>query len=235
MHRFSHSTMPLVYIFRKYGFSFFWMFSDLIIHSSAHYWIFGGLMSAVSIYGPWNSLLRTQFTIRDENWFLGTCAVLWLVCALSRQPFVFIDILWWTGLRSSESLHAFDAPRSSTTRFQSPCYSPGYSLQYCFFPQLYHWDLRLGRGMRHDGRRLLYVYWFYLHEIDWLTTRRYNIYADIGCDDGKMGFSKACEISKGVWERLSQGEESYFSFHTINWITCSWIITDLLLHRCILR
>lgn len=63
VHRFSHGTMPASYIIRN----------------SAHYWLLAGLMSAVSIYGPWNSLLRMQDSgsWRDQDWFLWTCAGVW--------------------------------------------------------------------------------------------------------------------------------------------------------------
>ncbi|KIM22086.1 hypothetical protein M408DRAFT_333089 [Serendipita vermifera MAFF 305830] len=63
VHRFSHATMPAMYIIRN----------------SAHYWLLAGLMSAVSLYGPWNSLLRMENSgsWRDEDWFLWTCAGVW--------------------------------------------------------------------------------------------------------------------------------------------------------------
>ncbi|KAG8823425.1 3-oxo-5a-steroid 4- dehydrogenase [Serendipita sp. 401] len=68
VHRFSHATMPALYIVRN----------------SAHYWLLAGLMSSVSIYGPWNSHLRISGSgsRRDEDWFLWTCAGAWAACEL---------------------------------------------------------------------------------------------------------------------------------------------------------
>ncbi|PVF93238.1 3-oxo-5-alpha-steroid 4-dehydrogenase, partial [Serendipita vermifera] len=68
VHRFSHATMPAMYIVRN----------------SAHYWLLAGVMSAVSIYGPWNSLVRMQDSgsWRDQDWFLYSCAGAWAVFEL---------------------------------------------------------------------------------------------------------------------------------------------------------
>jgi len=55
-----------------------------ILRNSTHYWLLAGLMSAVSLYGPWNSLLRLKDSgsVRDENWFLWTCTVGWAAMEL---------------------------------------------------------------------------------------------------------------------------------------------------------
>ncbi|KAG8827333.1 3-oxo-5a-steroid 4- dehydrogenase [Serendipita sp. 399] len=68
VHRFSHATMP----------------AFNIVRNSAHYWLLAGVMSAVSIYGPWNSHLRLagSGSWRDEDWFLWGCAAVWTACEL---------------------------------------------------------------------------------------------------------------------------------------------------------
>jgi hypothetical protein len=74
-----------------------------LLPSSAHYWLLAGLMSAVSLYGPWNSFLRLKDSgsVRDANWFLWTCTAGWavrypstLLCLLRRRSYSCTDGLW---------------------------------------------------------------------------------------------------------------------------------------------
>lgn len=82
VHRYSHGTMPFAYVFRKYVDHFRLFHMKLMLFSSFHYHVLGGVALAYAVYSPTYAATSSYIrdTIRDNPNFLLGCTAVWLVC-----------------------------------------------------------------------------------------------------------------------------------------------------------